>query len=556
MKKLLAALLAGAAAVSLLFVATAKAQTYVIQKGDTLFSISQKFGTTVDALASSNNIENPNLIYAGKTLTVLPEEMKMGAGYAPVTGYQSRTTQYINSSAVTIPVASTQDPSGQQIVLSNISPTSTVKIYMNLEPGTSREEAVYCTGVTTVSWTGCVRGLAFQGASETSSSTLSFAHNAGSKIIITNIGQFYNQYVSIDGAQDIWGIKTFRNLPSSASVTTVPTTADQLATKYYVDTVGAGGFTAANVSTTRGLSVDGSSPERVGVNASTTGALAFDSAGKLYFSGVVNTSTIFNAAETHNGTVTVPTPTGLNTSVATNVSYVDQKIVFNNATGTAQVAITAGQAVWMSATSSQIMITNSSVASSTYQFVGIAASTTSAGQTLTFTKPGGINCNQSGLTPGVFYYLNGTTGQISSTPGTYFARIGTAITASCISITNPKFIATGYFAGGGQPAGAASTTNVGFYPAHVELRAGCGSSPSSGYGFSVGDETNTSVSFGYNSANYIGGTDASNAVRLYCNNAAVYTGTISSRSQYGFVTTLTGGFVGGIYTIQYTAYSE
>ncbi len=44
--------------------------TYVINWGDTLWSLSKKFGTTVEALASTNNIENPDLIYAGDTLKI------------------------------------------------------------------------------------------------------------------------------------------------------------------------------------------------------------------------------------------------------------------------------------------------------------------------------------------------------------------------------------------------------------------------------------------------------------------------------------------------------
>ena len=44
--------------------------TYKIKYGDTLTSIAKNFNTTVDALASLNNIKNKNLIYAGDTLTI------------------------------------------------------------------------------------------------------------------------------------------------------------------------------------------------------------------------------------------------------------------------------------------------------------------------------------------------------------------------------------------------------------------------------------------------------------------------------------------------------
>ncbi|MCL4249310.1 MAG: LysM peptidoglycan-binding domain-containing protein [Anaerolineae bacterium] len=43
---------------------------YVVQRGDTLRSIAQAFGMTVDQLATLNNLTNPNLIYYGQRLNV------------------------------------------------------------------------------------------------------------------------------------------------------------------------------------------------------------------------------------------------------------------------------------------------------------------------------------------------------------------------------------------------------------------------------------------------------------------------------------------------------
>lgn len=44
--------------------------TYVVQWGDTMYSIAVRFNTTVQAIATANNITNPNLIYAGQTLII------------------------------------------------------------------------------------------------------------------------------------------------------------------------------------------------------------------------------------------------------------------------------------------------------------------------------------------------------------------------------------------------------------------------------------------------------------------------------------------------------
>lgn len=45
-------------------------QKYLIKKGDTLTSISKQTNTPIQELVTANNISNPNLIFAGKTLLV------------------------------------------------------------------------------------------------------------------------------------------------------------------------------------------------------------------------------------------------------------------------------------------------------------------------------------------------------------------------------------------------------------------------------------------------------------------------------------------------------
>ena len=47
-----------------------KKEYYVVQKGDNLTKIANKYNTTVDELVKLNNIDNPNLIYPGQKLRV------------------------------------------------------------------------------------------------------------------------------------------------------------------------------------------------------------------------------------------------------------------------------------------------------------------------------------------------------------------------------------------------------------------------------------------------------------------------------------------------------
>ncbi|MDZ7836074.1 MAG: LysM domain-containing protein, partial [Alkalibacterium sp.] len=44
--------------------------TYTVRPGDTLYSIAQRYGTTVQRIVADNNISNPNLISVGQVLTI------------------------------------------------------------------------------------------------------------------------------------------------------------------------------------------------------------------------------------------------------------------------------------------------------------------------------------------------------------------------------------------------------------------------------------------------------------------------------------------------------
>jgi len=44
--------------------------TYTVQNGDTLSNIANRYGTTVQELATINNLANPNLIYPGEVLKI------------------------------------------------------------------------------------------------------------------------------------------------------------------------------------------------------------------------------------------------------------------------------------------------------------------------------------------------------------------------------------------------------------------------------------------------------------------------------------------------------
>lgn len=567
MRKLLLAILAS---ITTLWVTNAVfGATYTVKQGDTLTKIAQTYDTSVSKIVADNNILNPDLILVGEQLEVGGQDEVFGAasGYTPVTGYESRLTNYVTAAATTIPVASTKDISGQQISLSQISSSSTVYGYFTIEPNTSRQESVACSGVTATQWTNCIRGLPIQGGSMTASTTLAFAHNASSKIVMTNIGQFYNNFLSIDGGtQTVYGDKTFNSNDFQIGDNTTGTGKRVIfrvgkTSNPYLKFVGPSG---SNSTSTLYYSIDGISDFQLNASGTTYGVQS--GGGISLTNGLLSIKTsdpqTWTGAWTLNNQVTVTAGSGalyvpIPTDVANPVplNYAQNMVAFGQATGTAQVAITAGQALWVSATSSQIMVTNTSVASSTFQFIGVAASTTSAGQTVTYTKPGGINCNQSGLTPGLNYYLNGTSGQVSSTAASLQARVGKAVSATCLEVLFPRFSRTGSFTISGT---GNYVQDVGFYPARMLIRAAKSSSFTAGDGISIGDDTNTSVYYGNNNTNFGGGYDASNAIHVNVSGAgaAAAVGTVSARDAYTSTINISSTGNAGNITILWTAYSE
>jgi LysM repeat protein len=52
-------------------------QEYIIQPGDTLGKIAQRFGRTVEELVAYNNIDENTIIYAGETLLIPPSDWEL-----------------------------------------------------------------------------------------------------------------------------------------------------------------------------------------------------------------------------------------------------------------------------------------------------------------------------------------------------------------------------------------------------------------------------------------------------------------------------------------------
>ena len=52
------------------------ARTHIVQEGETLSEIAEKYGTTVDVLKKVNRIKRPNMVAVGRKLIIPPESSR------------------------------------------------------------------------------------------------------------------------------------------------------------------------------------------------------------------------------------------------------------------------------------------------------------------------------------------------------------------------------------------------------------------------------------------------------------------------------------------------
>lgn len=108
-------------------------------------------------------------------------------GANPVTRYQTTLSQSVTSSQNTIPVSSVTTFDGTTLTADILG----AEVFLSIEPGSSREEIVRCTGISSTTFTGCNRGLAFSGNDTSEVAANKKAHNAGSVVIMSNVHYVY-----------------------------------------------------------------------------------------------------------------------------------------------------------------------------------------------------------------------------------------------------------------------------------------------------------------------------------------------------------------------------
>jgi LysM repeat protein len=537
MKKLLTIALSVALLASSLPVAAAP---YTVKRGDTLFGIAKRSGTTVAQIAAANDIADPDLILAGQVLEI---DASLGANLPIVVAdFDDSLASRITSSASSLTLTRGTVP-GTGTALSGLYGFRIDDEYM-----TATCVSTACTIV--------ARGLSpVDGSTEVSA--LKAEHRRGAVVKISNFPQLALITRMLNGQDSIPG-----NIYSS-STTYIPPSAAYFASKYYVDSVGAGGFTAANVSSTGGLTAISSGIPNCStaaacaiVNVSSTGGLYRNpTTGEMAFGGVVNTSTVFNGTASFIGNATATARFALVNAPTTTFDVVNMGALGNLvATGTAGTTITAGSLLVLSSTSSRLFLADSSVSTTAWAYVGVALSAATAGNSVSFARHGAIVGGFSGLSPGSKYYLS-TGGAIALSPGTIPVSVGIAYSTSTMLLRKPEFRAVTAGTSANVCNGDQAIT-VPFTPTRIELEGGNTNS----LGASIG--TWTALSSGASTSRAIGGSIGATSYFVHSGTSALYWAESGPTTFSVAVVTSTSGFnlictqSGSARTVNWTAFYD
>jgi len=281
---------------------------YYAQKGLTLPSITERGYIARDigiSPYSGSYEQNVALLYylQGSRTDFL-------GGSNPMSATDWQLSSAISNSATSLTLVSINDVRGNTPALTDFATTT----YLVIDPNSSSNiEIVACprSGITvsTKTFTGCTRGLAFYGSGETAVTANKKAHSAGSRVIQSNVGQFYNLFVDKWDDNTIYGNITF----ASTTASKVKVYLGSSSFYIWVDTSSGGiGFaTSSNeyawnasgtvfsavrplvlsggnltiATSTNDFKLDGSN--NLAINASSTGGIASDSNG-VYVDGSAN----------------------------------------------------------------------------------------------------------------------------------------------------------------------------------------------------------------------------------------------------------------------------
>jgi len=464
------------------------------------------------------NVSNEGIEQVKEQVDNLALETQLYGSLSLPGKYRTTLRSDITSTGASMPVSTMTLRTGESITTSTIQ----FPVYLTINTGGGTEEDVECNALDTAgpSFINCTgRGLSLLGGNTTSSvAGKAYPHSAGESVILSTTPYAFNRFVDNFTAQSVTGTKTFvayggridvgdnttgtgKKINFQVGQTNEPyfkvvgPSGNMTTSTFYFSVDGTSDLqlnasgTTVGVSSTAGLFLTNG---QFGINNSSTGGIIFDSAGlalvnvsstasnnggfiqrlwndagRLYWdiAAFLSGSWTWTGNNTSTGIWAVQTPTS--TMDAANKGYVDAGFTSNFATGTAGIAITAGQALYISTTGT-LFLADSDATSTAFTFAGVAITSAAQSAEVRYAKPGGTVDGLSGLITGRNYYLSGTSGALSLTAGTVSVRMGLALSSSRIMVQTPSF--WNRVSGGlsGWDGGSSATATLGWIPTRVD----------------------------------------------------------------------------------------
>lgn len=437
----------------------------------------------------------------------------------------------------------------------NVAPFANIE-YPNwfvIEPNSSNFEIIYCpTAPTGAAFTGVVRGINPGADVDTGDVNYQKGHAANVEVVLAPLHRQWNQLVDVMDGINGTGSETWRIgkdedddikiIAQNADLNKPFLIYDKTLNKWlisndgvstYDPSAGGSGLVAGLGITINASAIDLDLRTEGGLrNNQGTGSKQADVDPAIV--ARLDTANTWEAVQSFTADNLQITTDADSANDAVRQSYLTAQVGLFLSSLEAGEGITAGMGVYLKASDGKAYMVDADADESTYSFVGICTATVLTGATCYYSRPGGVVTGLAGLTAGQYYYVQSTAGTLSTTPNsTRYAKVAQAISTTSLRVIEPKFIRRGTTT---ISATGDTVITTGFYPGHIDVRAGSNGASSSPAQGSIGDDTNNCVYFtaangGFSPQAY---TTKAWHCRVQVNGTIYSAGTVSAKSATGF----------------------
>lgn len=196
--------------------ATAHADTITIQKGDTVWGYSQRYHVTMGDIVKANNLKNPNLIIAGKTIYIPTSDASSASSTAATASSTATSTATSATSANSAPSSSVTSSSASEVA-TDTSATSAVASSAATSSAASSASAT-STANTTMVTVSATSASSASSSTASSTTTTSTTTTSASGVATYSAAQAVARAESVIGTPYVYGGNTMSGFDCSGLV--------------------------------------------------------------------------------------------------------------------------------------------------------------------------------------------------------------------------------------------------------------------------------------------------------------------------------------------------